>query len=51
MAIFVPWWRHELYRLEPARDAMQARRELKDDLIESINRLSDRIDEALQKRH
>jgi hypothetical protein len=24
-AIFVPWWRHELYRLEPARDAMQAR--------------------------
>lgn len=24
-AIFVPWWRHELYRLEPARDPMQAR--------------------------
>ena len=24
-AIFVPWWRHELYRLEPARDAMQQR--------------------------
>jgi hypothetical protein len=24
-AIFVPWWRHELYRLEPGRNAMQAR--------------------------
>lgn len=24
-AIFVPWWRHELYQLEPERDAMQRR--------------------------